>query len=149
MKLTLTINDLSMICWWVDASVWTHMDYRGHTGSMMPLGGGTCASSSTKHKMNTKSSTESYLVAIDEAISMILWCLYFIEAQGYLVERNIVFQYNQLTMRLALNGSLSSSKHTKHIKAQYYFIKDNIEWGEVDIQYCPTKKIWSDFLNKP
>ncbi len=48
-----------------------------------------------------------------------------------------------------MNGSLSSSKRTKHIKARYYFIKDRIEEGEVDMQYCPTKEMWSNVLNKP
>ena len=52
-------------------------------------------------------------------------------------------------MRLAVNGSLSSSKQTKHIKARYYFIKDKIEEGEVDVRYCPTTEMWSDVLNKP
>ena len=80
---------------------------------------------------------------------MILWCLYFIEAQGYTVEQNVVFQDNQSTMRLAVNGSLSLSKRTKHIKARYYFIKDKIEEGEVDVRYCPTTEMWSDVLNKP
>ena len=48
-----------------------------------------------------------------------------------------------------MNGSLSSSKRTKHIKASYYFIKDKIEEGEVDMQYCPTEEMWCDMLNKP
>ena len=39
MKLTLTIDDLSIIKWWVDASDWMHHNLRGHTGSMMSLGG--------------------------------------------------------------------------------------------------------------
>ncbi len=39
MKLTLTIDDISMIRWWADASDCTHHDCRGHTGSMMSLGG--------------------------------------------------------------------------------------------------------------
>ena len=89
------------------------------------------------------------MVALDDALPMILWCLYFIEAQGYTVEQNVVFQDNQSTMRLAVNGSLSSSKRTKHIKARYYFIKDKIEEGEVDVRYCPTTEMWSDILNKP
>ena len=137
MKLTLTIDNLLMIRWWVDALDRTHHDCKGHTGSMMSLGGGAVVSSSTKHKINTKSSTESELVALDDALPMILWCLYFIEAQGYTVEQNVEFQDNQSTMRLAVNGSLSSSKRTKHIKARYYFIKDKIEEGEVDVRYCP------------
>ncbi len=117
MKLTLTIDDLLMIRWWVDASDRTHMDCNGHTASIISLGGGTCVSSLTKHKTNIKSSTDSELIAVDDAISMILWCLYFIEAQGYSVKQNIVFQDNQSTMRLAVNGSLSYSKCTKHTKA--------------------------------
>ena len=44
---------------------------------------------------------------------------------------------------------MSSSKRTKHIKARYYFIKDKVEEGEVEVQYCPTDKMWSDVLNKP
>ena len=40
-------------------------------------------------------------------------------------------------------------KRTKHIKARYYFIKDKIEEGEVDVRYCPTTEMWSDVLNKP
>ncbi len=52
-------------------------------------------------------------------------------------------------MRLAVNGSLSSSKRTKHIKARYYFIKDKIGEGEVDVRYCPTTEMWSDVLKKP
>ncbi len=92
--------------------------------------------------------TESELVALDDALPMILWCLYFIEVQGYTVEQNVVFQDNQSKIRLAVNGSLSSSKRTKHIKARYYFIKDKIEEGQVDVRYCPTTEMWNDVLNK-
>ena len=148
LKLTLTIDNLSMIRWWTYASDCTHHGCKSHTGSMMSLGG-TVVSSSTKHKINTKSSTESELVALDDALPMILWCLYFIKAQGYIVEQNVVFQDNQSTMKLAVNKSLSSSKRTKHIKARYYFIKEKIEEGEVDVRYCPTTEMWSDVINKP
>lgn len=55
---------------------------------------------------------------------MILWTLYFIEAQGYTVDRNVMYQDNMSTMRLAINGQFSSSRCTKHIKDRYYFIKD-------------------------
>ncbi len=88
-------------------------------------------------------------MALDDALPMILWCFYFIEAKGYTVEQNIVFQDNQLAMRLAINGSMSSLSCTKHIKARYYFVKDKVEEGEFDIKYCLTKKMQSDILNHP
>jgi hypothetical protein len=93
--------------------------------------------------------TESELVALDDALTTILWTLYFIEAQGYSIEQNIIFEDNMSTINLAVNGTFSSSKRTKHIKARYFFIKDKIEEGEVEIRYCPTEKMWSDVLNKP
>ena len=88
-------------------------------------------------------------MALDNALPMILWCLYFIEAQWYTVEQNIVFQDNQLAMRLAINGSMSYLSCTKHIKARYYFVKDKVEEGEFDIKYCLNKQMRSDILNHP
>ena len=44
---------------------------------------------------------------------------------------------------------MSSSSRTKHIKARYYFVKDKIDDREIDIQYCPTEKMWADILTKP
>jgi hypothetical protein len=46
-----------------------------------------------KQKMNVQSSTEGKLVAVDDAATMILWTL-FLEAQGYDVDKNIVYQDN-------------------------------------------------------
>ena len=80
MKLTLSIDDMAKIMWWVDASDWTHDNLNGHIGVMMSLGGGAVISSSRKQKINTKSLTESELVALDNTLTTILWTLYFIEA---------------------------------------------------------------------
>ena len=88
------------------------------------------------------------MVALDNALTTILWTLYFIEAQGYSIKQTMIFEDNMSTTNLAVNGIFSSSKRTKHIKARYFFIKDKIEEGKVEIRYCPTKKMWSDVLNK-
>ena len=71
--------------------------------------------SSTKHKINTQSSTESELVGVDDMMSLILWTWYFLNHQGYKVNDNIVFQDNKSTMLLERNGKSSSGKRTKHI----------------------------------
>ena len=71
------------------------------------------------------------------------------EAQGWTIEQNLVFQDNLSTIRLATTGVLSSSSRTKHINAMYYFINDKQDEGEVEVHYCPTGKMGSDVLNKP
>ena len=52
-------------------------------------------------------------------------------------------------MRLEVNGQLSSGKSTKHIRAKYFFIKDVIHRGDLEVQHCPTEMMWADILNKP
>ena len=110
MKLTLTVDSMGTIRWWVDSSHGTHMDCKGHTGMMMTLGKGATMSSSRGQKVNTGSSTETELVGVDEMLRKILWGKYFIEAQGYTVEHNILLLDNKSTMLLAKNGAFSQGK---------------------------------------
>jgi hypothetical protein len=110
MKLNLSADNLTTIQWWVNASHAVHNDCQGHTGAMMSMGKGAAISFSNKHKLNTKSSSESKLVSSNQALSSILHTGYFIKAQGYSIEQNILFQDNQSTMQLEVNSSFSSSK---------------------------------------
>ena len=87
----------------MDASDSKHVDYKGRTGAYMNLGKEDVTSMSTKHKINTKSSTESELVGADDALPAALWSKYFIEAQGYTVTQNIMYQDNQAALRLEVN----------------------------------------------
>ena len=45
-------------------------------------------------------------------------------------------------------GKSTNSKQTKHIKVQYSLFKDKIDKNELELEYCPTDKIWSDILTK-
>ena len=85
MKLFLSVDNLQTLTWWVDASYAVHWDSRSHTGMVMYLGLGAAMSVSWRQKLNTGSSTEAELVGIDDAL--IMWSLYFIQAQGYEVSR--------------------------------------------------------------
>jgi hypothetical protein len=135
--------------WYVDASFAVHPNMRGHTGGGLTMGRGFPIVSSTKQKLNTRSSTESELVAVDDMMPSILWTRYFLKAQGYNVSDNIIFQDNKSTMLLECNGKASSSKRMKHINVRYFFITDRIAKGEVRVEWCPTKSMVADFMTKP
>ena len=79
------------------------------------MGRGSIFSFSTKEKINTRSSTEAELVGVNDAMGLVLWTQLFLEAQGYQIEDNIVYQDNESTMLLAKNGQSSSTKNTRHI----------------------------------
>ena len=54
---------LELLQTWVDASFGVHRDFKGHMGAGMSFGTGLVHHKSTKQKLNTRSSTESELVA--------------------------------------------------------------------------------------
>ena len=149
MKLTLSADNLSIVKWWVDASHAVHDDCKSHTGASMTLGKGMALSMSRKQKINGKSSNESELIGVDDALPQILWTRYFLEAQGHEVKENIIYQDNKSAILLEVNGKGSSSKRTKHMKVRYYFVRDKVESKEVSIKHCPTERMWADVLKKP
>jgi hypothetical protein len=149
MPLTLEADECNIVKWWVDASFAVHPDMRSHTGGVMMLGKGAIYGTSTRQKINTKSSTEAELVGVNDILPQALWTRYFLEAQGYAVNESIVYQDNKSTILLAENGKASSGKRTRHINIRYFFIKDRVASGEVKIEYCPTNEMVGDFFTKP
>jgi hypothetical protein len=147
--LTLSAHSLHNVRWWVDASYAVHPDMRSHTGGAMSLGKGVIYGTSKKHKLNTKSSTESEIVAADDVLPQMLWTLYFLEAQGYKIDDNILYQDNKSSILLETNGRGSSGKRTRHINVRYFFIADRVKSKEVRIEYCPTGIMLADYFTKP
>ena len=148
-ELTLTIEPGTDAQWRVDSSYAVHPDKRSHSGVIMTLGKGVMYSTSCKQKLNTKSSMEVELVAIDNAMGQILWTRHFLAAQGLHIPMTTIFQDNKSTILLAENGSTLSSNWTRHLNVRYYFVTDKIKNGEIKIAYCPTKDMIGDFLTKP
>ena len=60
-----------------------------------------------------------------------------------------MYQDNQASMRLEINGPASSSKRTKHIKRKYFLIADNVARRDIEIRHKPTDKMWIDCHTKP
>ena len=78
-----------------------------------------------------------------------LWTRYFLEAQGYGIDENILYQDNTITMLLEKNWKKPSTKNTKHINVHYRFIKDRIDTGDAVIEHCPTEEILGGHFTKP
>ena len=113
LPLILGADNTGVMEWFVDASFAVHPNMRGHTGGGLTLGRGFPIVNSTKQKLNTRSSTESELVGVDDMMPTILWARYFLKAQGYDVTDNIIYQDNQSAILLEKNGKASSSKRTR------------------------------------
>ena len=68
--LTITPETLNIVRFSVDASFAVHPDMRSHSGMSMSMGKGSILNSSKKQKINTRSSTEAELVAVDDNAAM-------------------------------------------------------------------------------
>ncbi len=123
-------ND-GLLMWYVDASFAVHPNIWGHTGGGLTMGRGFPISVSTKQKLNTRSSTKSELVGINDMMPIILWTRYFLLSQGYGVVENLLLQDNRSSILLERNRRASSCKRTRHVNIQYFFISDQVNMKEV------------------
>jgi hypothetical protein len=148
-KLILAADNLHIIKWYVDAAFAVHPDFKSHTGGSMTYGQGTPMSMSRKQKLNTRSSTEAELVGPDDLSTLILWTRLFMMCQGYNIDKNILFQDNKSTILLEENGKKSSSKRTRALNIRYFFLTDQIQKGNLIVEYCPTTEMIADYFSKP
>jgi len=72
MTLTIEPKPINDPQWWVNSLYAMHPDMIRHTGIFMSIGKGGTYTSSCNEKLNTKSSMEAELVAIDDAMAKIL-----------------------------------------------------------------------------
>jgi hypothetical protein len=141
--------DLHSMYWFLDSAFALHDDMKSHTGAAATMGLGAMQNISTKQKINTRSSTESELVAGDDVLSKVVWTAHFFEAQGYKLKHHVIYRDNQATMKLEQNGKASSGKRTRHFNIKYFYMNDLIKRGIVSIEYCPTDRMAADYHTKP
>ena len=83
--LILSADGSRVLMWYVNASFAVHPNMCSHTGGGLTMGRGFLIVSSTKQKLNPRSSTESELVSVDDMMPIVLWSWYFLMDQKYWV----------------------------------------------------------------
>ncbi len=110
--LIFSTNGSGVLMWYVNASFDVYPNMHSQTGGGLTTGRGLPINSSTKQKLNIRSSTKSELVSVDNMMPIFVWSHYFLMAQGYGVTQNLMLQDNTSSMLLEKNGKASSGKHT-------------------------------------
>jgi len=80
---------------------------------------------------------------------LIFWTKLFLEAQGYKIKHNVLYQDNKSTILLLDDGKSSSTKRTHVLIIHYFYLTDQIEKGNIEVHYCPTDKMVADYHSKP
>jgi len=86
--------------------------------------------------LNTKSSTEAELVAINDTMGQVLWTRHFLTEQGLVIpEATTIHQDNKSNILIAEKRKVSSSWRTQHLDVRYFFVTDKIKTGEVKVAF--------------
>ena len=112
------------------------------------MGVGALSSYSNRLRCNTRSSTETEVTTVDRYMPEVLWTMYFLRAQGFPVKMSRIAQDNEAAQLLETKGRFSSTSRTKHFKNKLFFVKDQVDQGEIAVVDCPTDKMWADFMSK-
>lgn len=148
-KRIIGIDECGKVMTYIDSSHAVHENMRSHTGGLITMGYGTVCSKSSKQRINTKSSTESEVVATSEYLPYNIWMTEFLRCQGYQILQNVLYQDNQSAMKMERNGRKSCTSNSRHVLIRYFFVKDRIDKEEISLEYCSTEKMLADYFTKP
>ena len=140
----------TQIYYWIDAAYGTHTDGRGHTGMIITVGpdNAPIVTKSRKQKLNTLSSTEAELVALDESVLHLLWLVQEVIAfMGYPQTPVCVYQDNKSTMTVCSTGQFKSGK-LKHMAIRWHFINGKTTDKVIELVYVKTEDMLAGISNK-
>ena len=97
LKLKLSVDDLYIVKWWVDASYAVHKEYNGNTRVMMCLGKGDVGSFTRKKRIQCNISTEDEIIGTYDAYGKQ-------ESSFEFQKSNVVVDKTGMLLRFPLSG---------------------------------------------
>ena len=76
----------------------------------MTMGKGGVINVSCRQKLTARSSMMAKLAAANDAVVMMLWTKTFLEAQGHIVDKNMLFQHDKSAALLEENSKRGSNQ---------------------------------------
>ena len=132
----------------IDASFAVTADFKSRTGLLLFINGSVIGAWASKQDLNTRSSTESELVALTDMIGWVIWMRNWLIARGYPMGPAVVYQDNT-SVRDILKKGPSSQLRTRHLSIRYHFAGDLMKREEIVIVDCRSEDMWADGLTKP
>ena len=120
---------------------------RSTSGYIFKLSGSSISWRSTKQPIVTCSTTEAEYVALSEAAREATWLRTMLYELGFAcIYPTIINEDNQGC--IAISKNRRTDRRTKHIDIRHHYVRDQIEQGTINVQYCPTEKMIADAMTK-
>jgi len=133
-----------------DASYAEHPDGKSHSGGAVGfVSDSSCYFGfvSAKQPMVAKSAGEAELIAQNKVGDLVEWAREMLNELGYL-QKKVPILVSTCAMQMVKQGT-GSFKRAKHIKVRYFWLKELIDEGMLELIYLPTDELVADILIKP
>jgi hypothetical protein len=149
LKLTLGGESKLVLNAYADADWGGCLDQRkSTTGYIIRLGKSVISWRSRRQPTVAKSTTEAEYMSLSDCISELLYLRPILDAMGYESAEAIkIMEDNQGCIAVAKNAINNS--RIKHIDISFHFIRDYIQKGVFQVDYCETSKMIADIMTKP
>jgi len=109
---------------------------------------GSCLISwgSKKQYLVALSTAEAEYVAAASCCAQLLWIKQQLSYFGLSIERVPIFCDNTSAINIAKNHV--QHKRTKHIDIRHHFLRDNVEKGQISMNFCATEQQIVDIFTK-
>ncbi|KAE8681352.1 Ubiquitin carboxyl-terminal hydrolase family protein [Hibiscus syriacus] len=122
-------------------------DRKSTSGYVFMLGSGAVSWSSRKQLIVTLSTTEAELVAASACVCQAIWMRKFLEEAHFKQKGpTIIYCENSSTIKLSKNPILHGQ--SKYIDVQYHFLRDRVNYKEIDMVYCRSEDQIADIFTK-
>ena len=140
-------NITTPVLGYCDADYAAGDDRKSISGDVFTLAGAPISWQAKKQTTVAQSTVEVEYAAMAHAAKEMIWLQYLLKDLGMSkYEPTILLCDNQGAISLAKNP-LHHAK-TKHVDVQLHFIRDHIEKGTINVEYCPTDDMLADLMTK-
>lgn len=122
-------------------------DRKSITGWLMKLNGDPISWKCKKQSVVSQSTTEAELYATGEAIKEAKWMEGMLDELKINHQPSIIYNDNKSTIFVCRNG-IKTSEPLKHIHVKWCFINDEINEGNVRLDYLDTENQLADIFTK-
>jgi KUP system potassium uptake protein len=112
------------------------------------LGGGAIAWHSKKQSTMATSTTEAEYSTLAAATREALWLSYLFDGLEVIDFESPTLIYSDNQAALTIARDPQHHARTKHFDVSNHFIREKVELGTIDVDYCPTDEMVADIFTK-
>jgi hypothetical protein len=134
-----------------DASYAEHVDGKSHSGGTIGFESEmSCnfAFVSSKQPVVAKSAGEAELIAQNKVGDFVKWAKVLLEELGYFQGKVPMNVDSTCAIQMMKQGT-GSFKRAKNIKVRFFWLKELIDQGQIELVYTHTSELVADILMKP